>query len=95
LNDIERPRWGEEGKTGREMEEDRDRETYKRSELFWTDHIRPKFIPKYPVRSVSGRKIIVTIVKRRIVSFISYDFIYKRETQLMSTPRSVPREHPH
>jgi hypothetical protein len=63
------------GRRGRGEKRERDRDTYKRSELLFTDHILVKFIPKYPVKSVSGRKMIVTIVKRRIVSFISYDFI--------------------
>jgi hypothetical protein len=62
------------GRRGR-VQRDIDRDTHKKSELFCTDHILPEFIPKYPVKSVSGRKMIVTIVKRRIVSSISYDFI--------------------
>jgi hypothetical protein len=40
-----------------------------------TLHMASKFIPKYPVRSVSGRKMIVASVSRRITSFISYDAI--------------------
>lgn len=31
-----------------------------------TDHMLSKFIPKYPVRSVSGRKMIVARVSRRL-----------------------------